>query len=317
MMPRIAHRPFSKRQLKTGGAGSLSVELSTCARNRVWKTLLAYDYPVSYQPDPNDRWIENTTGLRMLPSILERIYGCESIAGSKEDGYCPINDELKPFFSACLGIEVFDIVELFFADMPDKRSEFQRDMNEALLDDGFHWILCDGYFMKLDSEWMETNVLCQVHDHLGRGNYDGALEEFREARSYLAADDFKAAIHSAGKSFESLLKAIQGREDGNARQLVDGLKGTHFYDDFPSALLKGFGDSVLMTLPFIRNNLSGHGQGNDVVVVPRSIAELSVNLAGTCILFLIKRHLEVEPAPKKQGLSTPDCSSISDDEIPF
>ena len=317
MMHRVTHRAFSRRQQKAIEAGTLSVDLPERVRVRVWKTLLHYDFPVSYRPDPNDGWIENTSGLRMLPEILERVYGRDSLNDSKVEVRDPIEDELKPFFFACTGAEVFDIVELFWADMSDQKIEFQHDLNEALQDDGCHWILCDGYFMKLDSQWMEDHVLSQAHEFLGKGNYDGALDELREARGYLAADDFKAATHAAGKSMESLLKAILSREDGTAKKLIDGLKDTHFYDEFPAPLLPGFGDSVLMTLPFIRNRLAGHGQGNEVVVVPRSIAELSVNLAGTFLLFLIKRHLEVGPEPEQVDLTEPSPPKVPEDDIPF
>lgn len=44
-----------------------------------------------------------------------------------------------------------------------------------------------------------------------------------------------------------------------------------------------------MTLPALRNKLGGHGQGTDIVEVPRSIAELAVYLAGAFIVFLAGR----------------------------
>lgn len=319
MMARISHRPFSRRHQKAIDAGTLSVDLPERVRVRIWKTLLHYDFSISYQPDPSDRWIENTTGLRELPEKLERVYGMDGLTGCKKVGRDPIDDELKPFFFSCTGAEVFDIVELFFLDMFELKSEFQHDLNEALQDEGGHWILCDGYFLKLDSRWMEDYVLSQAHEFLGKGKFDGALDELREARNYLTAGEGKAATHAAAKSMESLLKALLGSEDGTAKILIDGLKETDFFAELPEPLVRGFGDNVLMALPFLRNKLAGHGQGKEVVAVPHSFAELSVNLAGAFILFLIKRHLEVNPVAAEKEI--PESSSsetpIPDDDIPF
>jgi hypothetical protein len=317
VMPSKRHRPFTRRHQKAIEAGTLCVGLPDRIRTRIWKTISDYDYPVSYQPNPYDQWTKDTSGLRLLPEILERVYGVESLTDKTKGFYEPVSDVLKPFFLSCTGDQVFDVVELFWANMPNQKNECQRDLNDAMQDNGFHWIFCDGYFLKLDSKWMQDNVLGQAHELLGRGAYDGTLDELREARSYLAADDFKAAKHTAGKSMESLLKAILGLEEGNARKLIDGLKTTNFYDEFPDPLVPGFGDNVLMALPFIRNKLAGHGQGSDVVIVPRSVAELSVNLAGTFLLFLIKRHLEVGSEVVRDEDIQSGSQTKLDDGTPF
>jgi len=65
------------------------VDLSERVRVRIWKTLLHYDFPVSYQPDPYDNWMHNSTGLRELPETLERIYGIDSLTAQTKSGYDP------------------------------------------------------------------------------------------------------------------------------------------------------------------------------------------------------------------------------------
>jgi HEPN domain-containing protein len=123
--------------------------------------------------------------------------------------------------------------------------------------------------------------------------YEGALDEFNEARNDLASGDFKGAIHNACKSFESCLKTILGQQSGSASTLIRGLFDTGFYSDLPEDVGRAFGEEVLMALPFIRNRLGGHGQGQEKREFSRTYAELAVHLAGSLIHFSISRALEV------------------------
>ena len=45
----------------------------------------------------------------------------------------------------------------------------------------------------------------------------------------------------------------------------------------------------MVSLPFHRSRLSGHGQGSDVVGVPRLYAELALHLAAAVNSFLIHK----------------------------
>lgn len=167
---------------------------------------------------------------------------------------------------------------------------------------------------QIESGFLEEHVLKRTHELLRAAKFDGALQEFLEARNDLTANDYKGAIHNATKAFESCLKAIQQQSEGNAKTLIDSLKGSSFYDDLPEALHSGFGDQVLMALPTLRNKIAGHGQGSAVVEVPKSVAELAVHLSGSFIVFLVGHHLEQTEEPEQ----TPKAvESLIDDGIPF
>src|SRR5690606_29791063 len=130
---------------------------------------------------------------------------------------------------------------------------FQSEINEAFQDEKCPWVLCDGSFFQLDSQFLEIHILHRAHELLVSARFEGALEEFIEARNDLSAGDFRGAIHNAAKAFESALKAIQNRQDGNAKELINDLKDMPFYEGFPARLVPGFGAQVLMSLPTIRN----------------------------------------------------------------
>ena len=74
-------------------------------------------------------------------------------------------------------------------------------------------------------------------------------------------------------------QASVGRQDGSARELLKDFVEKGYCDDIPEAVRAGFRDQVLLSLPVIRNKLAGHGQGEQVVEVPKTYAELAVHRA--------------------------------------
>ncbi|MNP48405.1 hypothetical protein D3C76_1425250 [compost metagenome] len=45
-------------------------------------------------------------------------------------------------------------------------------------------------------------------------------------------------------------------------------------------------------IPVIRNKTSGHGQGEQPVIVPEYYVSYALNLSASCILFLVECHLK-------------------------
>lgn len=52
----------------------------------------------------------------------------------------------------------------------------------------------------------------------------------------------------------------------------------------------GFKDSVLMSLPFIRNNAASHGAGAVDSSISKSLANLAINLAASLCTYLIEEN---------------------------
>ena len=250
-----------------------------------------HDSAYDYKPIPSDNWTEETTILRELPHQLKKLYGVDDLEAFVGEERRKV--ELEEFVMGAYPTQVLDVIEMFAQGPLEQHADFQAEINEAFQDERCPWLLCDGSFFQFDSQFLEIHVLHRAHELLGAARFEGALQEFIEARNDLASGDFKSAIHSAAKAFESTLKAIHDRHDGNAKKLIDDLKGTRFYEDFPSGLISGFGDQVLMSLPNIRNRVGGHGQGETIIEIPRSLAEISLHLAAVFIVFLVKRHLEL------------------------
>ena len=123
------------------------------------------------------------------------------------------------------------------------------------------------------------------------GGFEGPLDEFRKAMDFLTTGDFKNAIHNACNSFESTIKKVLNKDRGNAKELISGLKNSGFYYGISDELVRGIGDNVLTSLPYLRNRLGGHGQGGEVIEIPKVYAELAVNIAGSFIVFIIENYI--------------------------
>ena len=109
------------------------------------------------------------------------------------------------------------------------------------------------------------------------------------------------------------MKVLTGLEHANADRLIEEMLARGDFDDLPEGERAGFAQQVLKALPFLRNNLGGHGQGTAVVNIPMAYGQLTVQLAAAYHNFLICKHLERSPLPLPPETESRD----PDDEIPF
>ena len=73
-----------------------------------------------------------------------------------------------------------------------------------------------------------------------------------------------------------------------------------YYEGFLDAF-----QNILSIVPTTRDNEAGHGQGKEVTSVPPALAELTLHLSASMIVFLIKRYAEKH------------LPQLDEEEIPF
>jgi hypothetical protein len=306
-------RIFSKRHEKAIFEKRLSLKLPRRLRRRIWAVLEKHNYFYDHQPDPNDRWTETTSVLEQVNVEICRRYGQDNLIAFNDENEKVVVD-LKGFAQGAYPSQVLDLCELFYDALPDpKQVKFQCELNSAFEEEGSDWRLTDGQFFRVDSEFLALQVMARAHELMMAQGYEGALAEFTEARNDLASGDCKGAIVNACKSLESVLKTILKTDSGNASSLIRDLAKTDFYTDIPQEVSRAFGEAVLMALPFLRNRLGGHGQGEEVVEVPREYGELSIHLAAGFILFLVRRALGSIAPEKDDGQAV----QPEGDDLPF
>lgn len=314
-MSRRSSSAFSLLHRKAIQENRLSVTASGRLRKRIWHLLNDYNDAVGVQRDPNDRWIDNSDVRAELLPKLHRLYGVETLTVKDENAHESAVD-LAGFVAASSSAHVFDVIQLWFDDLPpDRQRTFQLELNDIFEEEAFPWCFCERNFFQIDSRFLEEKVQAQVHELLNTQGHFGAMQEFVEARNDFAAGDFKGTMLNSCKAFESVMQTIVGKNGGQAGDLIKELKGVGILDDLPSNLRGPFESKVLQTVPFLRNTLAGHGQGQQVVIVSRELAELCLHLAGSLILFCIRRHLVLNPPPPPAPNQHP--AQAVDDDVPF
>jgi hypothetical protein len=216
---------------------------------------------------------------------------------------------------------VFDFIELTLPHMgPAAAQECRARINRIFDMHACAWRLADGEFFMVDADFMGARLAETAHDALAANNFAGAADEYATARRNLTSGEVKDAIFYAGKSFESVMKQLTGRQHDNADQLIKAILALGYFDDLPEEMRGGFTAQVMKALPFLRNKLGGHGQGEAVVDVPPVYGELALQLAAAFHNFLLSKHLErapPEPPPSEQARKRTPLPTALDDDIPF
>ncbi|HUC06785.1 MAG TPA: hypothetical protein VMR96_01750, partial [Solirubrobacterales bacterium] len=275
---------FSKRHRRALTQGQRSVDLELTVRGRIWR--LFERHSESYRATDETGWNYDTDTISDVVDALFDAYGTQALP------HVTVARDLHAFIQGAKGEEVFDAVELFVEHR--KSSEFVSELNNVLVEEDVSWRMLGGEMVLLDADFARDELAAKANGALQAAGFEGAIRELRRAREHLVDGDERAAIHSAGSSFEGVLMALLGRDEGTAKRLLQELTRGGYFDGLPTKLRERFVQSVMQALPWMRNSLGGHGQGAEAVEIPRAYAELATDLAAAFNSFLITIKLELE-----------------------
>ena len=306
-------RVFSNRYLKAIVEKKLTVIIPGRLRNRLWMLMEANNRSYDIRRDPSDSWATSTDILTETAETLRLSYGQERLEARLSTGNRGPVESLKAFFSGCYPSQVLDVVEAFYYHLSgfDTQPTFVQSVNEIFEDTSCAWRLDQGEFFAVDQSFMGMRLADTAEQSLKAKAFQGAHEEFREARQDLLAGDTKGCISNAQKAFESALKTVLAADKGNASALIRRFVDEGHANGLPAEFRSSFGEQVLMSLPTMGNRLGRHGQGASIVDVPAEYAQLTLEMAAAYLNFLVKLR-PTEPEPKAQPIA-----EITDDDIPF
>jgi hypothetical protein len=315
-LPLITLRPFSLRHARSLADGRmLAPVVAENLRRRLWSTLVEFNEPVHYSTSDNPNWINHSSVLEQAEVSYSRLLGKDRY---NDGGRQPWN--LNQIIVVEPSPDVMDVLEIVWAESDDEhRPLYQRAINDAFTDFGCPWRLSDGAFFRVDSDFLDGEVLERTVQLLGGAQFKGASDEFHTAREKLTDGAIRDAISYASHSVESTLKAATGMLAGDATQLLAQFIKDGNMDDVPADKAKAVGKALQGAL-ILRNELGGHGQGQSVVTPSRPYGELAVHLAGAVNQFLIEQFLRKNPPsplPKIAPAQTSVVFSEMDGEIPF
>lgn len=187
---------------------------------------------------------------------------------------------------------LFDVIELQHDFLSSKeKCEFTKNINSVLNECEISWMLVDGKMTKVDAKQFECDIKRKTLEKMKElsdcdSKFKPAFEELQKAIEFYNKEDYSESITNANKCYESVMKVIMGTNDGNAGELTNNIKNKL---ELPSAINKnGFKDRILMSLPYLRNELSSHGAGSEKITISKSLANLALNLAASLCTFVIE-----------------------------
>jgi hypothetical protein len=208
------------------------------------------------------------------------------------------------------------------------RERFVADLNQILSEEEAPWRMLDGEMVLLDETFARSELAARADLSIRRAGFSGVSAELRRARNHLADGDGRGAVHRAGSALESVMMALLDADRAKAAKLMQDLNRNGYFDGLPKELRERFLKQVLGALPWMRNELGGHGQGETPVEVPLAYAQLATDLAASFCHFLIELKLARDGEPQvevaesasiRNNTDTVDFSlaGSADDDIPF
>jgi len=151
-----------------------------------------------------------------------------------------------------------------------------------------------GQILKVDSQYIHTEVVKPALTMLADPIYKGANEEYLNAHEHYRKGRYKECLNDCLKAFESCLKIICQKRgwDHSKRDTADRLIDTVFKHALIDSSMTCHFTALISTLksgvPPVRNNKSAHGQGPEEIIVPEYIASYILHLTASNILLLAK-----------------------------
>ena len=193
--------------------------------------------------------------------------------------------------------DLMDIHDTYEGITPD---DAITQLNYRFREHGVGYQFKSGQIIRVDSQFIHTEVVKPTLIFLSDPMYKGANEEFLKAHEHYRKGRYKECLNDCLKAFESCLKIIcQKRrwnynEKDTANRLIDIVFKHNLIDPLMKSHFTALRSSLESGVPTVRNRLSGHGQGPEKIIVPEYIAAYILHLTASNIHFLVKADEEMD-----------------------
>ncbi len=245
--------------------------------------------------------------FQLINDILCREYG---VFGLSEKVLRTVDEQVVDFIVNVPDHErVLDVVEVSFRVIAyvlkssyawqSRLSQEQVDhaiseLNARFREHGIGYQFESGEMIRVDSQLIHSQVVKPALALLTAPEYAGANAEFLKAFEHYRKGDTKECLNECLKAFESTMKVICTKRKwafnptDAAKDLIDVCLKNGLIPPLIQSHIGGVRAALESGIPTIRNRLSGHGQGVQVVDVPPHYASYMLHLTATTIQFLVE-----------------------------
>ncbi len=155
---------------------------------------------------------------------------------------------------------------------------------------GYH--LVNSEIIRIDSEIIHSKVMIPAFKLLHQDHFSGPQEEFMKAHEHYRSGEFRDALTSCSKAFESVMKVICIRkgwnynENSTANELIQICFRNELIPSFWQSQFSALRSLLESSIPTARNRLSAHGQGATPISVPDHLVAYVIHMTASTIVFL-------------------------------
>ena len=266
-------------------------------KEKIANVIMHFHEPITLEID---RYTHETEDTNVVLYAIETLIDKIGYPVIPQNGYAFIKDESTYNIAATFTPYIFDLIEIMYGVLSDEEKiHFSKELNDTLRTYDIPWLLVDGRMIKIDSVQFEQDLkrkaLAQLNELKDSAPiFQSAYDELIKAKEFLDKGDYQESIINSAKSYESIMKIILSTSKGNADRLTRNMISEHNIT-LPDAINEeGFRSTVMMSLPPIRNQCSGHGAGANDNNVSLSLANLSFNIACALNTYLIEEYKNKE-----------------------
>ena len=255
---------------------------------------------------------ERSEALQVIERVLRREYGWLSLGSRRDDPYTDFvnfflgtQDYEKAIDAIEIAFSVIDTVvrgdpyQFSLAGARSSPDEAIAELNSRFQEHGVGFRFESGQIIRIDSQYIHSEVVKPVLNMLSGPLYKGANQEFLNAHEHYRHKRYKECLSECLKAFESCMKSIcterkWGYNDTDAAsRLIQILLAQAIIPSFMQAHFTSLKSTLEAGVPTIRNKRSGHGQGPEEITVPESLAAYALHLTASNILFLTRANGEL------------------------
>ena len=173
------------------------------------------------------------------------------------------------------------------------------ELNHRFQQHNLGYELINNEIVRIDNQNIHANYIKPALNLLHNNDFKGAEEEYMNALKAVRSGNEKTAIIEATKAFESTMKTIcikrnynYNSDNDTAKKLIGILRDNRFFPSYLDSHLNTLVKALEDGAPVVRNKTSGHGQGEDIVNIPKCYAEYVIGLVAVNILLLVSIYEE-------------------------
>lgn len=298
--------PFSIRHQHVLNKKKMSISLSKKTRQKIFYCLQNHDE--YYGWNNQDSKLHDDLKTNLLEA-----YGDTELKAYTNNERSTVQ-RIEDFILGAWPPHVLDVIEIFnnILNDYDNNQKYKEKINFILLSEKTPFRLLDNRIIKLDSVFLESEVLSKVFDLFDTFHFDKAKIDFLNAKTNFTAADYTGTVFECNNAIESALKKALDKTKGDQGELKKQLMKSGLIPEYFQGFCDHF-EGLLQSCFAISNESARHGKKEvplPVNKIDHAVASFVLHLTGTLLVFIMERYKEKQPEPG-------EIDDIPDDDVPF